>query len=302
MNRDGKRAAGRIGAVALMLLLVLAAALYLYSERAAPPEPDVPDAVPPSSAPPVAREGALEPAGPGDESGSGSSDRAPVPRAPVPASDEAPEAAPATEIRPAESRPSLVESAARLRVQVAERLSAAQRELLASGRLLERIVVTVHSLDAEPVPLRYRPLAHVAGLPRLVPEGDRWRLPGRPDPRYAPYRELFERFDVDTLNDLFDEHEPALQRVWERLGEADRVSFRARVVEVLDHLAEFELPARRPLLHRPEVLYEYVDPALEALSWGRKLLIRIGPEHARAVRARAADLAERLGDAPPDDD
>jgi hypothetical protein len=302
MNRDGTRAAGRIGVVALILLLVLAAALYLYSERAAPPEPDVPDAVQPSSAPPVAREGAPEPTRPGDEADSPSSDRAAMPRAPVPATDEAPDVAPATEIRPAEPRPSLVESAARLRVQVAERLAAAQRELLASGRLLERIVVTVHSLDAEPVPLRYRPLAHVPGLPRIVPDGERWRLPVRPDPRYAPYRELFERFDVDTLNDLFDEHEPALQRVWERLGEADRVSFRARVVEVLDHLAEFELPARRPLLHRPEVLYEYVDPALEALSWGRKLLIRIGPEHARAVRARAAELAERLGDAPPDDD
>jgi hypothetical protein len=59
-------------------------------------------------------------------------------------------------------------------------------------------------------------------------------------------------------------------------------------------VADYDLPARRPSLHRPEVLYEFVDPELESLSWSRKLLIRIGPGHAAAVQARAAELADRL--------
>jgi hypothetical protein len=152
----------------------------------------------------------------------------------------------------------------------------------------------VHSLDGDPVPLRFRPLAHVPDLPRVVPDGEHWRLPPTPDPRYRPYRALFDRFDAETLAALFARHEDALQRAWVRLGESGEATFRRRLIEVLRHVADYDLPARRPSLHRPEVLYEFVDPELESLSWSRKLLIRIGPGHAAAVQARAAELADRL--------
>jgi hypothetical protein len=288
MNGSTRSAGGRIGIAAVVVLLLLAVVLYFYSERAAPPEPEPSAPARPAPQP----EPEPEPDGAGEATTTVPTDTAP-PR-PVPAAPGAPERSPPTEIHAAEPEPSLEESAARLRVAIAERLAPDQLPLLASDRLLERIVATVHSLDGDPVPLRFRPLAHVPDLPRVVPDGEHWRLPPTPDPRYRPYRALFDRFDAETLAALFARHEDALQRAWVRLGESGEATFRRRLIEVLRHVADYDLPARRPSLHRPEVLYEFVDPELESLSWSRKLLIRIGPGHAAAVQARAAELADRL--------
>lgn len=298
MMPDGTNVSRRIGMAALAVLLLIAVIIYLASEPAAPPEPEPTAENAETAERPT--EPAVDPADTGDETtasspASSAVDEGPPPR-PVPAAPEEPERVPPTEIVAAEPQPSLAEAAARLRVAVAERLADEQLELLAADRLLERLVSTVHSLDGDPVPLRFRPLAHVAQLPRVVPDGETWRLPAEPDPRYAPYRALFERFDADTLAELFERHEDALQRAWVGLGEAGEATFRQRLVDVLDHLADYELPARRPALTRPEVLYEFADSELEALSWGRKILIRIGPDHAAAVQQRARELANRLGD------
>ena len=36
---------------------------------------------------------------------------------------------------------------------------------------------------------------------------------------------------------------------------------------------------------RPWVRYEYVDPKLEAMSSGQKIMVRMGPENERKVKA-----------------
>jgi hypothetical protein len=181
-----------------------------------------------------------------------------------------------------------------LREDLAVRLGPGQLEVLVEERLLERLVTTVNSLDGAPVPLRFRPLAHVPGLPRLDSDGDDWRLTETPDPRYRLYRAMFDRMDAVEMAELFDRYEPALDKAWQALGENAGQTFRQRTIEILKHLAEFEPPASRPTLHQPKVLYEYIDPSLEQLSWGRKILVRIGPEHAPPVQRKLAALAERL--------
>jgi hypothetical protein len=294
VNASERNISGRIGIVALVALAILAIGLYLYSERAAPPQPGANQTEPErsaaeSTADPISRPGP----GNADPTTTVPTGTGPPP-SPVEASSDPPDRSPPTEVSPAEPEPSLAESAARLRVAIAERLSPGELELLASDRLLERIVTTVHSLDGDPVPLRFRPLAHVPDLPRVIGDGEGRQLPVAPDPRYDRYRELFDSFDAATLAALFGRHEDALEVAWRRLGESEDTTFRQRTVDVLRHLARFEVPEQRPMLHRPEVLYEFVDPRLEALSWGRKILIRVGPEHAAAVQRRAAELAQRL--------
>ena len=43
-------------------------------------------------------------------------------------------------------------------------------------------------------------------------------------------------------------------------------------------------------LVRPNVMYIYADPTLEALPAGQKLLIRMGPENAAAIKAKLTEL------------
>ena len=298
MRSEFNKIGGRIGVVAALLLVVAALALYFYSERAVPPETesDLPGEVESTST--LQRPGSSRRA-PSGESRVGAADDGtaeadggtPMADGPArPASDESgfeSEAAPEPEI-------SLDRQAQLLREDLAVRLGPGQAEMIVEQRLLERLVTTVNSLDGAPVPLRFRPLVHVPGLPRLVEDNDELRLPGTPDPRYRSYRALFDRLEAVEMAELFDRYEPALQNAWQALGEPSGQTFRQRSIEILEHLAEFELPDSRPALHQPKVLYEYIDPSLEQLSWGRKILVRIGPEHAPSVQRKLAALAARL--------
>lgn len=288
MEQDNRGSWGRIAAAAIVVVALIAVGLYFLRGSPEPSEPVAERAIDRPEPRPVS-----EP----DDGGAPESDgspRLPTPDTPVPASDQPPERSPPETVETMRPEISLEEAAARLRVQIAERMPRPRLEMLAGDRLPERLVATVHSLDGEPVPLRFRPLAHVPDLPLVDEEADGWRLPDATDPRYSAYREVFDAFSAEELARMFERNEAALERAWRALGEASEGTFRQRVVEVLDHLAGYDLPVERPALTRPEVLYEFEDPELENLSWGRKLLIRIGPEHAPAVQRKAAELADRL--------
>jgi hypothetical protein len=42
------------------------------------------------------------------------------------------------------------------------------------------------------------------------------------------------------------------------------------------------------------VQYEYADPKLEALTAGQKVLVRMGPDNARAVKTKLRELRSAL--------
>jgi hypothetical protein len=66
--------------------------------------------------------------------------------------------------------------------------------------------------------------------------------------------------------------------------------FNDRLVEVIDNLLATP-ESKGPIeLVRPNVMYVYADPALEARSAGQKLLIRMGPENAKAIKAKLSEL------------
>lgn len=290
---------GRVGVIAAVVLALAALALYLYSERAVPPETEsgrLSESEPASGQP----RPAMSDAEISDRAKVGESEDLGQP----PASSDGDMATAGDLLRSvpndietrAEPEISLDRQQQLFREDLAVRLGPSQLEMVAEEQLLERLVTTLNSLDGAPVPLRFRPLSHVPGLPLLASDDDsnNLGLPETPDPRYRPYRAMFDRMDAVELAELFYRYEPALEKAWQALGENAGQTFRERAIEILEHLAEFEVPADRPALHQPKVLYEYADPALEQLSWGRKILVRIGPEHAAAVQRKLSALAERL--------
>jgi len=311
MNKSNRKR-GRIGLSPMVLLLMLVAALvlviaiglYRNGSRDVPPEPSMPltdplleraaEAIPSGS-----------PDGPGDRAlasddarhaGEPDNAAAAAQSAVATALDEAPlDATPGDEsVTLLAERVDLEVAGQRLRAQLDEQLAPDEIDRVADARLLQRIVVTLNSLDSDPVPLRFRPMAHVPGLPSLEEDDGGWRLPDSPDGRYSVYRAMFDRVDATGLASLFRTFEPELEQAWRDLGEASDQTFRQRVVEVARHLSAWDVPTQRPHLQRPRVLYEFADPALEQLSWGRKLLIRIGPGHAIEVQRKLAELADLL--------
>jgi len=51
-------------------------------------------------------------------------------------------------------------------------------------------------------------------------------------------------------------------------------------------------------LVRPNVMYTYADATLEARPAGQKLLIRMGPENAKAIKAKLTELRAVIAAGP----
>jgi hypothetical protein len=49
------------------------------------------------------------------------------------------------------------------------------------------------------------------------------------------------------------------------------------------------IPSQRPWVH-----YEFADPALQQLSAGQKMLLRMGPVNERRMKAKLLDIRSRL--------
>jgi hypothetical protein len=204
-------------------------------------------------------------------------------RFPVPT----PEAAPEDPLVPTPTPlPSLGESDPAFRGALVQRYGSSPLERwLAPNALIQRIVVTVDSLDQPtPITLRSRPIAHVPGLFVVVGEGDTLTTNEDNARRYTPYVQLLQSVPAGRVAELYFGFYPLFQAAYEELGYPGR-HFNDRLVDVIDHLLETpELPQPVALV-RPKVLYQYADADTEARSWGQKLLIRMGLTHLRAVKA-----------------
>jgi len=125
--------------------------------------------------------------------------------------------------------------------------------------------------------------------------------------RYAEFVALIERVDLHRAVAAYARLYPLFQRAYEDLGYPKRY-FNDRLVDVIDRLLAAPEPPAPPRVHRapvkgpvqPErswVLYEFDDPALESLSAGQKILVRMGVANERRVKAKLAELRGLLAPA-----
>jgi len=75
--------------------------------------------------------------------------------------------------------------------------------------------------------------------------------------------------------------------------------FNDRLVQVIDVLLATPQISGPIDLVRPNVMYIYADPTLEARPAGQKLLIRMGPENAAVIKAKLVELRAAVTAAAP---
>ena len=111
--------------------------------------------------------------------------------------------------------------------------------------------------------------------------------------RYAGYIRLMEQADTQKLVQTYVRFYPLFQKAYQDLGYPNGY-FNDRLVAVIDHLlAAPDVPAPVALT-QPKVLYEFADPALERLSAGQKMMIRVGPVNESRVKAKLRDIRRAL--------
>ena len=142
--------------------------------------------------------------------------------------------------------------------------------------------------EAVPVESTEAPIVNEAGDP--IPQFDA-------DPatyaRYLAYVEMLESVDAEQFVAGYRRNYPLFQQAWRELGYAEG-EFNDRLLQVLDELiATPEAPEPLRLI-KPEAYYLFADEALEALPAGQKILLRMGNDNARRVKARLAEIRRIL--------
>ena len=150
--------------------------------------------------------------------------------------------------------------------------------------MIRRFVATIDNLPRNKVAEQMRPIKPLGGETATVANGDTITLSPENSARYAAVMKLVQGSDPKQLGQLYIHYYPLFQQAYEDLGYPAQY-FNDRLVASIDHLLAAPEPSAPPRLTQPKVLYEFADPALEALPSGQKILLRMGPENAARVKA-----------------
>src|SRR5262249_23363783 len=138
-----------------------------------------------------------------------------------------------------------------------------------------------------------RPLKPTPGQTVVTTQGEVTTLSDANFARYAPLMRMVQGADVKSMAVVYQRLYPLFQQAYEDLGYPGKY-FNDRLVEVIDHLLQTpEVPAPIPVV-QPKVFWEYADSSLENRSAGQKLLIRMGPQNERIIKAKLRDFRAEI--------
>ena len=162
--------------------------------------------------------------------------------------------------------------------------------LLQPDRLIVRIVATVDNLPRAAAPARLLPLKPAPGV--FEATGGK-TIGARNAARYETYMALARDVDAKASVDLYVRFYPLFQQAYAELG-YPKGYFNDRLIQAIDNLLATP-EAKEPIeLVRPKVLYEYADPALESLSAGQKILLRMGSANTAKVKAKLREIRAEI--------
>jgi len=166
-------------------------------------------------------------------------------------------------------------------------------QFLVSQNIVRHLVATVDNLPRRKVATELRPVKPMPGQPATATQGELTTLSDANFERYAPVVRVVQATDVKALALVYERLYPLLQQSYEDLGYPGKY-FNDRLVEVIDHLLQAPEVSAPIKLVQPRVFYEYADAGLESRSAGQKLLIRMGPANARAVKAKLREFRAEI--------
>ena len=250
----------------LVLLLVIAGGVVLLTgiwppeeESTAPPVMAAPPAPPPAPAITELEEPAVEPP--------------PPPPAPV-----------------EEPLPRLEESDDAVRDAVGDiPLGTAGQQYLIPGNIIERSASVVYLMAQGDVPYKLLPVSRPKAAFPISDDGTRVVTDPAGFERYDALTQWLQSLDLASLLSSLEWFIPLFREAWSYYGE-DPAAFDMAVVMTLDLIITTpELDLSEARLIRKEAVWIFEDPAIEALAPIQKQVLRMGPDNAEIVKAKAAE-------------
>jgi hypothetical protein len=181
-------------------------------------------------------------------------------------------------------------------------------QFLLTDGFVRRVVATVDNLGRAHAAPRLWPVVPTGGRFSVQGAGDRELVAAANAARYDAFVALATAADPARAAAVYKAHYPLFQTAYRELG-YPKGYFNDRLVEVIDQLLATPEPTgplavrltevKGPIeADRPWVRYEFADPALQALPAGSKMLLRMGNDHARKLKAQLRAFRDAVARTP----
>jgi hypothetical protein len=200
-----------------------------------------------------------------------------------------------------EPLPSLNESDASVLNALKELRGESLLALIVPQEVIRKFVMAVNGVSEGKVVHEYRPV--VSPPPPFQVEkvavtvegqaAEQERIAASNYARYETYVTTIALIDMDTAVAIYKRFYPLLEEAFKELG-LKKSNFHSIMIAAIDNVLAAPDVQGDILLVRPKVFYQFADPALEKLPQTHKLMLRMGPENARSLKASLRQLRAKL--------
>ena len=164
------------------------------------------------------------------------------------------------------------------------------QQYLAPGNIIERSASVIYLMAQGDVPYKLLPVSRPKAAFPFSDDGTRVVTDPAGFERYDPLTQWLGSLDFESLLSSLEWFLPLFREAWSYYGE-DPAAFDMAVVMTLDLvIATPEIDLSEARLIRREAVWIFEDPAIEGLAPIQKLVLRMGPENAKILKAKAAEV------------
>jgi hypothetical protein len=171
-------------------------------------------------------------------------------------------------------------------------------EVLFPDGMVRRFVATVDNLPRETLSMRVRMIKGMPGQFQVSGGENAPIIAIANAARYTAFVRFVQGLDAKKLVSVYLRFYPLLQEEYRSLGYPNK-QFNDRLVEAIDDMLAAPQPQEPVALVQPKVMYKFADPALESMSAGRKIMVRVGNDNAGILKAKLREIRALLATAKP---
>ena len=168
-------------------------------------------------------------------------------------------------------------------------LGTAGQQYLIPGNIIERSASLIYLMAQGDVPYKLLPVSRPKAAFPISDDGTQVVTDPTGFERYDALTQWLQSLDLESLLSSLEWFIPLFREAWSYYGE-DPAAFDMAVVMTLDLvIATPEIDLSEARLIRKEAVWIFEDPAVEGLAPIQKQVLRMGPENAEVVKAKAAE-------------
>jgi hypothetical protein len=170
---------------------------------------------------------------------------------------------------------------------------------LGTKGLIRNFVVVIETISHGMNPSRHLQVLKPAGQFRVMTRGSQTMIDPRTYDRFTPIADAAASFDARSAGRLYLSFKPLLQTAYDELGNQESVdSAVERAVAALLEVPAIDDDVRVEQTGEG-IGYQYVEPRLESLASAQKQLLRMGPKNIRVIQSQLRTFAMTIGISAP---